>query len=498
MADKKLADGLQRVKEAASAPEHRRTDLSNEAWEVLRAGIVACKKDDGPLNAVANADVVVALDFLCRYAKMKKMLKGRIVECIKIALATETWTLAARKSSKDLKDALQETLGDSGADLLAKLETGEAEPEAAAAGTEEGGEAEAGAEPVKEKEPAMVMMESGRDGMRDFSFEFPHDPLGTKLDEATAAFMVFYDGLSKLGTGHKFELLTADGVNPFENFQENFPDILNFLVSMAEAPSRGSYKSRVKYVVNRLQEYSPVFKEVVVQYGKPLPWEASKGGAPTEDAPTEETPTEETPTEETPAEETPAEETLAEETPADELPAEETPADETPAETAPAEETPTDDIPAAETAAVASEPERVMRPVVVWIDFKSLAFTTSPLNKMEGILFRGFHDDESAETYEDPKIWKQYIVDRAGDSYNRVAVIILNFKYLSFVKEIEAHCRSWGWEVPEFVMVTRQRSPELTAGGIKPNMVTGDWIEAAKLAMTVLKKRYALEFPDMK
>eukprot|EP00927_Polykrikos_kofoidii_P038175 TRINITY_DN32476_c0_g1_i1.p1 TRINITY_DN32476_c0_g1~~TRINITY_DN32476_c0_g1_i1.p1 ORF type:complete len:527 (+),score=125.10 TRINITY_DN32476_c0_g1_i1:104-1582(+) len=489
MADKKLSDGLQLVKNISLAPQHRRTDLSNEAWEGLRAGIVACKKDDGPLNAVAKADAVLALEFLCGHAKTKKMLKGRINECIKIVLATDAWILAARNGTEELKTNLKETLGDSGGDLVAKLETPSA-PERGVEGAAETGEEESVAEQPTEKEPAVVMLENGRDGMREFGFEFPHDPLGTMLDRATEAFMLVYEALSKLDIGRRFETLIADGVNPFESIEENFADMLKFLVSMAEARSRGSYISRVKYVIEKLQNLSPQFKEEVVKRGKPMPWEAVTDVSPTEEVPAEEILVAETPAEETPAEETPVEEAAAEETPVD----------ETLAEDALAEDKITDELPtevAAEEAPVEiiEKPRalRETRPGVVWIDFKSESFTLSILNRMEGIEFRGFHDDESAKTYESSEVWMKYIGDRAGDPYERVAVVILNFKYLGAVGEIIAKCRSMGWEVPEFVMVTRRRSEELTAGGIKPNMITGDWVEAAKLAMGFLQTRYALK-----
>eukprot|EP00927_Polykrikos_kofoidii_P012935 TRINITY_DN1562_c0_g1_i1.p1 TRINITY_DN1562_c0_g1~~TRINITY_DN1562_c0_g1_i1.p1 ORF type:complete len:495 (+),score=110.98 TRINITY_DN1562_c0_g1_i1:106-1590(+) len=487
MAEQKLGDGLKRVKEISVAPEHRQKDLSNDAWEALRAGIVACKKDDGPLNAFAKADAVAVLEFLCRHAKTKKMLKGRINECIKIALATETWTLAARNSTDELKAELKETLGDSAGELIAKLDT-PPEPEPAAEGAGEEGGAEAAAEPSKDQENAIVMLENGRDGMREFGFEFPHDPLGTKLDHATATFMVFYEGMSKLGTGRRFETLIADGVNPFEGIEENFADILNFVASMAEAKGRGSYVGRVRYVVEKLQEFSPKFKDEVVKRGKRFPWEPVPVVSPTEEAVAEETPADDVPAE-TPLEEAPAEETPADETPAEDAPIEEAPAKEILAEEA-AKELP------ARSVEKPSEPA-VMRPAVVWIDFKREAFMTSVLRKMEGIEFRGFHDDETAETYEGKEVWLDYIRTRAGDPYTRVAVIVLNFKYLGAVKEVTSMCQLFGWEVPEFVMVTRQRSPELTAGGIKPNMVTGDWIDAARLASGFLQTRYALTPPTM-
>jgi len=188
--------------------------------------------------------------------------------------------------------------------------------------------------------------------------------------------------------------------------------ILDFCVSMYETPGRAAFKGRTKFVVLKLAELSPAFAQEVR-------WYVDEHGRmpwdPVPDAPSEEPPT------------------------------------------------------------VSGMPKSV-RLGVVWIDFKMEAYTTSTLNSQDNICFAGFHDDDTAESYQPREEWLGHILDRVEDPYNRVAVVILNKRHQQALVDIRGHCAKCCCQPPVFVVVTRKGSEgQFRDWGISDRCITTDW-----------------------
>merc|ERR1711879_24467 len=105
-------------------------------------------------------------------------------------------------------------------------------------------------------------------------------------------------------------------------------------------------------------------------------------------------------------------------------------------------------------------PENTFKPGVVWIDFKKEAFESSALNKEDGLILKGFHDDEDAPDYQPRQEWLRHILENASDPNQRVAVVILNRKHMQTVRDINVFCQSLRYEPPKFVVCTRAKPEE--------------------------------------
>jgi len=119
--------------------------------------------------------------------------------------------------------------------------------------------------------------------MRSFQWQFPCDPVSTKLDTATEAFSKYYSGINQLlprlrGNRARFckwESPPKDqelfGVKPLEAV----PGILQFLASMYGSGVRNSYQARIRFVVRVLEEHVDIFAGAVATAAKApgaLPW----------------------------------------------------------------------------------------------------------------------------------------------------------------------------------------------------------------------------------
>jgi len=447
-----LVDGLQRASALRELSEHKRAEQESQAFEALRSGLIAARKDEAILDGFEEQQMCDALELIAKRGLEKKMLRGRAVECLKSAFGRPAW-LRAAQSRPDLLAQLRELLAET-SDLLAVLEA------PAPAGDpvdifEEAPKAEAA---LLEKKPEVErLLTVGRTIMRQFDWQFPDDPLGTKLDQATQGFQSFFDGVTRLTTSTGKASLEV-GVSEFlQSFQSDWPGILQFSVSMYRSGKRNVYRSRIKFVVVKLREMAPGFGEVLANLEGGLPWPttpcSSFAGPPGE-----------------------ASSLLGA-------------AAAAPATVASAASGGTPSSAASlPSSAPPPPPPPPLRHGVVWIDFKASAYKSSFLADEASVELMGFHDDEAAQDYAPRERWLEYILERIEDPARRVAVVIMNRKHLQAVKDIRAFCAEGGHEPPKFLVCTRGRPEEFVEWGVDPGCVTQDWVRAAELAMEEVKR----------
>jgi len=162
-----------------------------------------------------------------------------------------------------LRELLAET-----PELLASLEVPAQEAEPA----EVAGEAPKEVAGTDRRPEVERLLSAGRDVMRQFDWQFPDDPLGTKLDKATEGFQSFFDGVTRLTTPTGKASLDVEVCELLRSFQQEWPLILRFAVSMYRSGKRNAYRSRIKFVVVKLREMAPEFGEVVAQLEGGMPW----------------------------------------------------------------------------------------------------------------------------------------------------------------------------------------------------------------------------------
>mmetsp|Transcript_96266 Transcript_96266/g.214466 ORF Transcript_96266/g.214466 Transcript_96266/m.214466 type:complete len:393 (+) Transcript_96266:109-1287(+) len=379
---------------------------------------MGARKDADALKGFCEEDMADVLELLVKRGLEKKVLRGRAVECLKIVCSCPDWVRVAQGRSSVLC-SVKELLADS-PETLVKVDT----PVVASADESVVTPRLDAPEGLEERRDAKQQLAVGRDVMRHFGWEFPHDPLGTKLDTATEGFMRFLDGVTLLTRGGKASSKDFDA-SVLDDFEGQWPDILRFLLSMHESGTRNTYRSRIKFVVLKLKELSPGFRTAAASLS--LPWTITP---------------------------------VADSAPAAFPASMEAEADVDP--------TPSADSP---------------KPGVVWIDIKQEAFQRSSLNTEDGICFRGFHDDPASPAFEPREQWLAYIQERVEDPRGRVAVVILNRRQLPSVFEIRDFCEGLGHAPPKFVVCTRGAPEEFAEWGIDASFVTQDWGKAAAIAM---------------
>jgi hypothetical protein len=449
MAQERLDEGLAKVQQLFEMPENRQADAMSGVFDTLRLGIVAAKKEEGILNGRSKDEMMNAMKVCVTVGQKRKMLKGRCNECLKIVLQNSSWVKTALTDAAFVEQ-IKESL-DKDTETIALLEVPEPVAVAAAAHeTAEGPDEDEGADPPEvagyDGPDILGLLKTGLTNMATFNWEFPHNPLGTQLDDATTAFQSFFEGLTKLTTTSGAASLGREPSEVLAAFESEWAGLLAFCLSMYQSTARRSYRSRVKFVVVKLQELSPSFNDEV---GKrtDVPWITIPRSSWS---------------------------TL--------------PADLT-AEVAEPEVAP----PVEETRAV-EEPEPpariVPKPGVVWIDYKRKAYTTSSLTKERGITFMGFHDDPNAPDYQPSDKWLSYIVDRVQDPHNVVDVVIVNKVHMDFVRQVRVFCTALQHAHPRFIVVTRAMAKDFAEDlGIDQDSIVKDWGAAAKLAMEEVRIR---------
>lgn len=455
MAQERLDEGLAKVQQLFEMPENRQADAMSGVFDTLRLGIVAAKKEEGILNGRSKEEMMNAMKVCVMIGQKRKMLKGRCNECLKIVLANKSWVKTALTDAAFVEQ-IKESL-DKDTETIALLDVpapvaGAPVEETAVDGPDE----DEGADPPEaggyEGPDIVGLLKTGMTNMAKFNWEFPHNPLGTMLDDATGAFQSFFEGLTKLTTTSGSASLHKEPAEVLAVFESDWANLLGFCLSMYQSTARRSYRSRVKFVVVKLQELSPAFNDEV---GKrtDVPWITIPRSSWS---------------------------TL----PAD-LTAE---AAEPEVEEAP----PVEETRAVEAVEEVVEPAApiVPKPGVVWIDFKRKAYTTSALTKERGITFMGFHDDPNAPDYQPPDKWFSYVIDRVQDPHNVVDVVIVNKVHMDFVRQVRVFCTALAHAHPRFIVVTRAMAKDFSEDlGIEQDSIVKDWGAAAKLAMEEVRIR---------
>jgi len=127
------------------------------------------------------------------------------------------------------------------------------------------------------------LLANARDTMCSFQWQFPCDPVSSKLDTATEGFRKYYAGVNHLlpslrGTSSQLGKCNSYLTDHFFGTRpsEAVPGILSFLASMYGSGVRNSYRARIRYVVCVLEEHTAFFAGAVataaLQSGA-LPWQ---------------------------------------------------------------------------------------------------------------------------------------------------------------------------------------------------------------------------------
>eukprot|EP00928_Gymnodinium_smaydae_P038000 TRINITY_DN26305_c0_g1_i1.p1 TRINITY_DN26305_c0_g1~~TRINITY_DN26305_c0_g1_i1.p1 ORF type:complete len:437 (+),score=124.35 TRINITY_DN26305_c0_g1_i1:132-1442(+) len=395
----RFEDGLLAVRDLKGLPPHKLAERESEAFDSVRRGLIAVKGSAEALDGCAEEDKSSVLALVVKRGTEKKMLKARAQACLAIVLTRPKWTAAliAQPAVLENAKALLSDAPEISALLEPKAMEEAVEAEAAAeakkaaeAAAEGPTDAEADPDEASDHDPH-PKLRAGRDVMRGFEWEFPHTVGGLQVDRASAGFKEFFDGVTLVTTRAGLEAIGGDVAGLLSEFDEEWPDILRFLVSMYE--SRLSQRSRIKFVIKNLLDNSPAFKDAL----------AARDTMPIEDfagylAPPSAT-----------------------------------------------RSVSTRSLP---------PPDPVGKPSVIWVDYKSKAFETSDLIVDDRVHFLGFHDDPKADDYQGPDVWFNYVIDHA-ETAERVAVVILNKRHLRMVRQMKDYCTQQKVEPPKFIVCTR-------------------------------------------
>eukprot|EP00418_Pyrodinium_bahamense_P071013 CAMPEP_0179091274 /NCGR_PEP_ID=MMETSP0796-20121207/41687_1 /TAXON_ID=73915 /ORGANISM="Pyrodinium bahamense, Strain pbaha01" /LENGTH=415 /DNA_ID=CAMNT_0020788863 /DNA_START=53 /DNA_END=1300 /DNA_ORIENTATION=+ len=305
----KLASGIDKVcfLLARAAPD---IDLVNEAWAAVRMGIVASRQDDEGLDARSEEEMRCVLEFLVQRGLKKRAARGQVKECLRIVLARPPW-LASAHADEVLRTGLLEVLedGEAGAELRERLAAAAEEPaeeareawaagrgpeECPAAQQQQREDQEVLGQPAEEEvvppEALEVVVLEGEEEqqprrlpsvrerlaegvrvMRHFGWQFPHDPTGVGLDEATAGFRSLLSGVTALTTSSGRASVGEDVLAALTELDGDWPNVLQFLLSMYTSGVRSTYSSRIRFVVVKLRDFSPAFRGL-------MPWESLPWG----------------------------------------------------------------------------------------------------------------------------------------------------------------------------------------------------------------------------
>lgn len=266
-ARQKLREGVSRVTALREVPDHRRAEAEGDAYEAVRTGVLAVRKDEEALDSPQEEEMQEMMRLLVRRGTEKKAQKGRATELLKILLPRRCWLVAAQQQP-ELLAALHVFLSDS-PELLEQLKAPpppETEPPEPMPVTPRVGDGE------DELSVSLRKLQSGLAGMRSFNWEFPHDPVSAKLDTATEAFQDTVDSLTLLSKSWSKGLLASAPADPLVIFQSQWPNLLTFLASMYTSGKRNTYMNRIKFVVGKLRQFSPSFEATLKSWPTELPW----------------------------------------------------------------------------------------------------------------------------------------------------------------------------------------------------------------------------------
>jgi len=264
----KLADGIQKVSALHGATISNET-LIDEAWAAVKTGIVVARKFEEALDAHTEEEMHQVLEFLVQRWAKKRASRGQVNECVRIVLARPRWLSEARRD-EDLRASLREVLSGN-PEMLEKLDGSgpgvlgtDGEPEGALCPALQRMEG-----PKKHLNIKQQLL-NGCKVMKKFEWEFPHDPLGTKLDEATGGFQSFFEGVTALTTTSGKASVDGDIDAVLAEFEDHWSGILRFLLSMHGSGVRITYTARIKFVVVNLRSFSLTFRQLTPWAS--LPW----------------------------------------------------------------------------------------------------------------------------------------------------------------------------------------------------------------------------------
>lgn len=408
---------------ATKLPEgDRRENGEQDAFANLRLALVAVKKDETALEGFSTDDMVAVLECVQRRS-LRKVRQAQAKECLSMLFGNFAWVRAAQ-SQADLLAELKELYKDN-TEMLEKFDAPLHEV-GKSPGVEIGREEterrrQSIAQAISKKEQMEQELRGGLNLMAGFNYEFPVDPLGNKMDHATSAFVMFCDGITKLD-GFATKVDADDKVLAvLETFQSSdWEGVMSFLVTMHKCNSRKSQHGRSKFVVEKLSQHCPSFKQV-----------AERG---TWDCP-----------------------------------------DLVPSAPEPPPPPPPPDVPPPPPAPVAPP---ACTPVVVWIDFKKKSYEGSSLFNYGGILVMGFQDNDKIPESATPEEYLGAITESIRDPTKRLDVVICNKKHMAKIGEILGTCQAVGRQPPLFVVSTRDPSSLPAAPGGSTVIAVSDWRDA--------------------
>lgn len=242
-------------------------NLADEAWAAVKAGIVVARKDLQAFDQHAEEAMREVLHFLTQKGKKKRTARAQVNECLRILLARPRWLSTAQKNP-DLCTSLKEAFAGIN-DMQTLLDT---ITSSRPSETQDGRDTTNAVEALAKAKASGIseQLTHGLKIMRSFGWEFPRDPLGTKIDEATEGFMVFCDGITALTTTRGRASIGNDVVDFFSVFETQWQHLLGFLLSMYCCGFRNTYRARIKFVVVSLRTFSPGFR--FQKLWKDLPW----------------------------------------------------------------------------------------------------------------------------------------------------------------------------------------------------------------------------------
>lgn len=259
----KLADGMKGVLDLRISKSRNENDW-DVAWANLKSAIVSARRETEVFDVYSSEDMTYLIEFLLQRGQ-KRVAKGQVLECLKVLLGRDKWLLHAHKDTV-LRDSLKEAFTSNPA-MIEKLDFGPAgmEPEVAHSESARviGSDGDKGLD-IKQQ------IANGLEAMAKFDWKFPHDPLGTKLDEATAGFQSLHDAITSLTTVGGKASVGDDVIGTLSSVELEGEHVMQFILSMYHSGVRTAFKARIRFAINNLRSFIPSFRRL--RYWRELPW----------------------------------------------------------------------------------------------------------------------------------------------------------------------------------------------------------------------------------
>mmetsp|Transcript_30550 Transcript_30550/g.70881 ORF Transcript_30550/g.70881 Transcript_30550/m.70881 type:complete len:351 (-) Transcript_30550:157-1209(-) len=212
--------------------------------------------------------------FIHRRGVERRLYRQQAKECVKILLNNPGWHHAAY-TDEGLRRCLADFLADS-PDAAGRLQEAPVEPAKVQARRQK--QVLSACDPSEGSEVRDMLRTQvlqSWDVMESFGFRFPGEPTSTGLDEATEGYRMLYDAVNRLCAACKGQ--PSDG-GVLSGLLIQWDQVLDFLVSMHSSGLRNTHRSRIKFVVAKLEAFVPAFRAAVASRGG-LPWPPEASGA---------------------------------------------------------------------------------------------------------------------------------------------------------------------------------------------------------------------------